>query len=315
MAAPLAYVDGEYVSESEATVPLTDPGFRWGYNVYDVLRTFDGEPFKLDAHVDRLFDSCRSVHIDMHLSKERVREIIRTVLDAKVQTLPSESDAMAYITVSGAWGVHDGFREEDPRVVVAAYEIPFAKNATKYLTGGHLVTTGVRQLSAESVSPRIKHQSRLHFVLADREAKRVDPDGEPLVLDREGYVAEMKHANVFAVTDGVIQTPPVTRVLPGISRDVVFELAEELGLPVEEADLQLHDLMLADELFYTNTTQFATPITKLDETPVGDGQPGPVTEQLLTALSDRVDRDIVAQFLHHLPPEKQPAKLQYGYES
>ena len=315
MTAPVAYVDGEYVPESEATVPVTDPGFRWGYNVYDVLRTFGGEPFELDAHVDRLLDSCRTVHIDIHLSKEEIREILSEVLDSKVQTLTSESDAMAYITVSGAWGVHDGFRDEKPRVIVAAYEIPFAKNATKYLTGGHLVTTGVRQLPADCVSPRIKHQSRLHFVLADREAKRVDPDGEPLVLDRDGYVAEMKHANVFAVDDGVVRTPPVTRVLPGISREVVFELTEKLELPVEEADLQLHDLQTADELFYTNTTQFATPITKLDETPVGDGEPGPVTERLLNALSDRVDRDIVAQFLQHLPPDRQPNELRYGSES
>lgn len=311
---PTAYVAGEYVPESEAAVPVTDPGFRWGYNVYDVLRTYGGDPFMLDAHLDRLERSCRSVGIDLHLGRDTLREVVERVLDSKVERLEDGDDAMAYVTVSGAWSVHDGRDVEgDPRVVVTAHRIPFEKNARKYVEGARLTTTGTRQVPPTSVPPRIKHQSRLHFVLADHEAKRADPDSLPLLLDAEGNVTEMAHANVFAVVDGTLLTPPGKRVLEGVSRSVVLDLAGNLdGVTAREGDLQPYDLYRAEEVFYTNTTQFVTPVVGVDGRTVGDGRPGAVTERLLEAGSERVGLDIVAQFLRSLPKEDRPGCLRLG---
>lgn len=309
---PMAAVDGELVPRSEARIPITDAGFRWGYNVYDVFRTFDGEPVALEAHVDRLRRSCRGAHIGLDRSAAALRSTAEEVVEASRPAIPDGGDQMVVMNVSGGWAVYPGADEPPPRVVVSASPIPFGRNAWKFVEGARLVVPSTRQVSPATLSPKIKHRSRMHFVVADREAKRVDPKAEPLLLDAEGNLTEVMHANVFLVDDETIRTPPVDRVLAGVSRDRTIDLARERGFAVEETPLQRYDLYNADEVFYTNTTHVVTPVTRVDGRPIGAGRPGRVTKTLLDAHSDLVGVDIVEQFLNHLPAGDRPDALRLG---
>ena len=307
-----AYHDGEILPLSQTTVPIDDPGFQWGYNIYDLLITLEHDPYQLDEHIDRTFRSCSAAKMPLDMTPEELSDVVRSVVDANVGLADPDDDFMVFISVSGGWNVYEG-RHEDPRVIVSARPIPFARMARDFVHGTHFVTASVRQLSNDSISPLIKHRSRMHFVLADIEAKQRDPNADPLLLDRDGNVTETAIGNVFVVDDGTLLTPPLTDVLPGVTRETTIRLArEELDIPVEEIQLQLYDVYNADEVFWTNTSHVVAPITQVDGTEIGSGRPGPVTESLLDAHSDLAGVDIVERYMRHLDPEERPETLRLG---
>jgi len=312
MAESKAYVDGEIVPSTEAHVHVNHPGLRWGYTVYDLLITLNHEPFQLDKHVERLYRTCQSAKITMELSRDELKEIIHEVIDLNIDGYESNEDMMVIITVAGGYSVLEA-TENPPRVMVTTVLIPFAAWAPDFIDGKEMVIPSTRQLPNDSVSPMIKHQSRMHFVLADREAKQANPRADPLLLDHDGNVTETTVGNLFIVDDGVLRTPPAKRVLPGITRSTIIELADgTLNRTVVEEDLTPHDVYNADEVFWTNTTHIVTPITKVDESEIGTGRPGPVTEEVLDAYSEHAGVDIVERYLGHLPADEQPDTLQLG---
>ena len=135
----------------------------------------------------------------------------------------------------------------------------------------------------------------MNFNLADLEAADVDPEGWPILTDSEGNLTEGTGYNVFLVTDGVIRTPGDRNILQGISRGMVFDLAEQLEIPLVEEDLQPYDMYTADEAFFSSTTPCVLPVTVVDKREIGDGRPGPIVQQLLSAWSETVGLDIVDQ--------------------
>ena len=135
----------------------------------------------------------------------------------------------------------------------------------------------------------------MNFNLADLEAADVDPEGWPILTDSEGNLTEGTGYNVFLVTDGVIRTPGDRNILQGISRGMVFDLAEQLEIPLVEEDLQPYDMYTADEAFFSSTTPCVLPVTVVDKRDIGDGRPGPIVQQLLSAWSETVGLDIVDQ--------------------
>jgi branched-subunit amino acid aminotransferase/4-amino-4-deoxychorismate lyase len=307
-----AYHDGEIIPLSEARVPIDDPGFQWGYNVYDLLITLDHEPHQLDEHVERTFRSCRAAKMPIDLSREELSEVIQEVIELNQDLLAPHEDFMVTISVSGGWNVYEG-GPESPRVIVSARPTPGASMARDFIEGKSFVTSSVRQLSNESISPLIKHRSRMHFVLADIEAKERDENADPLLLDQDGNVAETAIGNIFIVDDGRLRTPPVTDCLPGITRETTIRLAEEeLGVPAEEEPLQLYDVYNADEVFWTNTSHVVAPITEVDGREIGSGRPGPVTADLLDVHGELAGVDIAARYMQHLDPDERPDRLRIG---
>jgi branched-chain amino acid aminotransferase len=150
------------------------------------------------------------------------------------------------------------------------------------------------------VDPKIKHHSRMNFNLAEVEAKDIHPDAWPIMTDAGGNLTEGVGYNVFMVTDGVIRTPGDSSILQGVSRGAVFELAEQLGLPLVEEELQPYDLYTSDEAFFASTPFCVLPVTTVDNRTIGDGRPGPVVQQLLAAWGERVGVDIVDQAERYL---------------
>ena len=152
-----------------------------------------------------------------------------------------------------------------------------------------------RAMPAQSLDPKIKNRSRMAYTLAEMEVKLVDPAAQGILLDIDGNVAENKGANVFLITESEIRTPTTRNSLDGVSRATILELAEKVGIPVREMDLQPYDLYTADEVFFTSTPYCIMPATKFNGLPVGDGTVGPVVKKLLAAWSELVGVDIVRQ--------------------
>ena len=295
----VAYVNGRIVPESEAQVSIRDRGFVQGDAVFDTTRTFGHKIFRLDEHLDRLFDSLRYVRIDPGMSRDRLSELTMQVLDANLPLLDPEDDY--WVTQRVTRGVPDGDGGFDPTVIVDCLPLPFLERSRFYRDGLPIRTPSVRRTPPESMSPRAKTHNYLNLVMGDLEVKAADPQALSILLDLDGNLCEGLGSNIFIVRDGELATPRDRFVLAGISRSVTFELAASLDLPVHQMDIDLYDAYAADEVFITSTSWCICPISTINGSVVGSGRiPGPVTQQLQEAYSDLVGIDIVRQYTRWL---------------
>ena len=299
MAGRLAYMNGEFIPESEARIDPMDRGFYVGDAVFDIARTFDGRPFKLREHVERLYRSLKYIRIDPGLD---VDEMIAVSEDLVRRNEPARAEA-------GDWFVWQAVTRGvaatrsvslTPTVLIMTKPVPWDPWGTYYKDGAHAVIARTRAYSSQAVEPKLKHYSRMNFNLAELEARDVDPVALPILLDMDGNVAEGTGYNVAIVTNGVIKTPGDSSILQGVSRATMFELAEQLGIPAVEETLQPYDVYTADEVFFVTSPTFVTPVTVVDRRTIGDGRPGPVVDKLLAAFSELVGLDIVDQMERRL---------------
>ncbi len=287
------WLNGEYVARDEAHIPMTDRGFRLGDVVFDTSRTFDGAVFKLRDHLDRLYRSLKYVRIEPDMSIDEMERLTLEVVERN-EPLRRElnDDYMITQIVTGG----DGRRgDSEPSVSIWIDPLGAPRWAPAYDGGAHAVIPKTRAYPSESLDPKVKHYSRLNFVLAEMEATDVDPDALPVLLDMDGKVSEGTGANFFVVTGGTLRTPRDNSTLQGVSRMTVMEIAGTLGIPAVEDDLQPYDLYTADEAFFCSTPYCILPVGRIDNRRIGDRAPGPVTNQLLAAWSERAGLDIVDQ--------------------
>lgn len=289
-----AYMNGQFIPESEAKIDPMDRGFYVGDSVFDIARTFNGRPFKLREHTERLYRSLKYVRIDPGINSEEMVAVSE-------QLILLNEPARA---IAGDWyvwqAVTRGIAEtraavSTPTVLIMTKPVPWEPWGTYYAHGAHAVITRTRAYSSEALEPKIKHYSRMNFNIAELEARDVDPDALPILLDTDGNVAEGTGYNVAIVNDGVIKTPGDKSALQGISRTTMFEIAQQLGIPSSEEAIQPYDVYTADEVFLLTSPTFVTPVTLVDRRTIGDGKPGPVAAKLLAAFSELVGVDIIDQ--------------------
>ena len=304
MAELTIHLNGKLVPESQATISVNDSGFTLGDTVYEAARTFDGVPFKLDAHLERLYRSLAYVRINPGLSPAAMEETIREVVELNRPIIGT--DFWIYIYISRGIYV-DNIRhympatleERPPTVVIAPKRLPFASLAQGYRNGVHAVVPSTRHTPTQCLDPKLKTCSRMHLVLAEYEAKQVDPKAWSMILDVHGNIAENKSGNVFIIKEGELFTPTTGSALAGVTRGTVLEIADDLGIPARETTLQPYHAITADEAFFTSTGYCIMPIVKVNNIPLGDGKPGPIVRKLLAGWSKRVNLDIVAQAESH----------------
>ena len=296
MADYTAYFNGEWVPFSQVKIDPMDRGFLVGDVVFDVARTFNGKGFRMKEHVDRLYRSLRFVRIDPGLSPEEMLDISEEAVRRNEHLRPEVGDftISQFVTRGPGRWTHDA---GPPAVCVRVGAISFGRYARLYSEGAHGVIARTRSYPADALDPKVKHYSRMNFNLAELEAADVDPAAWPILTDTDGNLTEGTGYNVFLVTDGVIRTPGDRSILQGVSRGMVFDLARQLDIPVAEEDLQPYDMYTADEAFFSSTSPCVLPVTRVDRRQVGDGKPGPITQQLLAAWSEAVGLDIVDQAL------------------
>ena len=294
----VAWIDGEMLPESQVKVPFRDDGFVYGDAVFDTTRTFGGKIFKLNEHLDRLYNSLAYMRLDPGMSKERMAELTMQVLEANLPILGENDDY--WVTQRVTRGVPEEGGQK-PTVIIECKPLPFKARSRFYRDGLPMVTPSIMRTPPQSMSPRAKVNNYINLKLATMEVQAQDPDTLPLLLDVNGNICEGPGANFFIVKDGVVTTPKEQYILAGISRMVVMELAQELSIETHEADIDLYDAHTADEAFVTSTSFCICPVSTLNGSAIGAGSvPGPVTDQLTKAYSGLVGIDIAGQYLARL---------------
>jgi branched-chain amino acid aminotransferase len=286
-------LDGNIVPPAQARVSAFDRGFLYGDSIYEVIRTYGGRPFELEAHLVRLRRSGERIGLEPKWDRDRTAmEIERTLEASRGGDEPDPAAAPwnvgeRYLRVvmtrgAGVIGL-DPALAVDPVALVIAQPLP-APPLRAYVDGVPAAIVGLRRASPLAIDPMAKTGSHLPNVLAIREARAAGAY-EAFLLDDDGFVTEGASSNVFAVRGAKVVTPPLAAgILEGVTRGVVLRLARRIGISAEETPLRAEDLEGADEVFLTSTIREIVPIVRLGSRQVGSGRPGPVTTRLHQAL-------------------------------
>lgn len=271
------YLNGDYLPLEEARIPVMDRGFLFGDGVYEVIIAYGGRPMRLTEHMDRLDASLAAIRIADPLSREQWYGIFRRLLGTDA------GDKVLYLQVTR--GV-DAQRNHLFPAVASPTVFAMAWDARPRCAD--IARTGVAAITLDDLRwlrCDIKSTALLGNVLLRQEAE--EAGGEESILVRDGRVTEGSSSNVFLVHNGELVTPPKDQlVLPGITRDLVLELAAGAGIPCSEREIARGELMRADEIWITSSSREVAPVTRLDDAPVGDGVPGPLWRQLDALYQD-----------------------------
>lgn len=302
MTEPLVYLNGQMLPASQASLKIFDAGVVLGATVTEMTRTFRHQPFRLEDHVSRLFRSLRYTRMDIGMTPEQLVAMSRELLTHNAALIEGDDDlGLIHFVTAGEYGSYVATRgtkvRSGPTVCVHTFPLPFALWADRLQYGAHVVTPSIRHVPPQCYDPKMKNRSRMHYYLADQEARLVDPQAIALLLDLDGNVTETSGANFLIVERGTIVSPTLRNTLPGISRAVVIELAEKLGIPFVERDFQVFSVMNADEALLTSTPYGVCPVIRINGVSIGDGRTGPVTSRLMSAWNELAGFDVAAQFV------------------
>jgi branched-chain amino acid aminotransferase len=275
----IIYLDGAYLPKEEAKVSVFDHGLLYGDGVFEGIRAYNGRVFRLDEHLDRLYDSAKTIDLAVPITKAEMADAIREVLrrnglrDAYIRPIVTRG--------IGDLGL-DPRKCPTPTVIIIAVEwgAMYGDLYEKGLTG---VTVSIRRNPAEALPPNVKSLNYLNNILAKIEANCKGGD-EAIFFDTNGYLSEGSGDNIFVVKNGEIVTPPTLNNLRGVTRLVALECAADLGITVVERNMGYFDLYTADEVFVTGTAAEVGPIVTIDGRTIGSGRPGPITRQLMSAF-------------------------------
>ena len=272
----LIFMNDRLVPEDEARVSVFYHGLLYGDGVFEGLRSYSGTVFRLDAHLDRLWESAQAIRLEIPISKEAMAKAV-------VDTLAANNLVDGYVRLvitRGAGGLGlDPAKTSNPQVIVIADTISLYP-AEFYEKGLRIVTAATQRISPAALSPRIKSLNYLNNIMAKVEGLQAGCV-EALMLNHKGEVAECTGDNVFCVRSGTLLTPPTDAgILEGITRNAVLELAAAAGIPAREATLTRHDLYTADECFLTGTAAEVIPVVEIDGRRIGDGTPGEISRRL-----------------------------------
>jgi len=301
MTEPLVYLNGNLVPASQASLKIYDAGIVLGATVTEMTRTFRHQPYRLEDHLARLFRSLKYTRMDIGMSAAELESMSRELVATNAKLIgPSDELGLIHFVTAGEYPVYAGSAASGnpmkPTVCAHTFPLSFELWAKKMQLGAHVVTPSIRHVPPQCYDPKMKYRSRMHYFLADHEARLVDPDAAALLLDLDGNVTETSGANFLIVERGTIISPTLRNILPGISRQTVIELAAKLGIPFIERDIQIHSVMNADEAFLSSTPFCLMPVTRINGVAIADGRPGPLYRRLIAAWSEEVGVDIMGQF-------------------
>ena len=302
MAEPIVYLNHEMVPATQAHLKIYDMGVVLGATVTEMVRTFHHRLFRLDEHLARLARSLRYVRLDIGRTMEEFAAALDELVQHNAKLLSAKDDLglVIFVTageVAAYVGTSSMTARATPTVCAHTFPLPFTSWAEQMQNGAHVVTPSIRHVPPQCVDPKMKYRSRMHYYLAGKEAELVDPQAIPLLLDLQGNATETSGANFVIVEQETIVSPTTRNILPGISRQVVIELAEKLGIPFVERDFQVFNIVNADEACLTSTPYGVLPVTRVNGLPIGSGVPGPVFRRLMNAWNDVVGLDVVQQIV------------------
>ena len=296
MGEQMIYLNGEFVKKEDAKVSVYDHGFLYGDGVFEGIRSYNGNVFRLEEHLERLYDSAKSVMLEIPHTFEELTNIV-------TETLRRNELRDAYIRLvvsrgAGNLGL-DPLSCPRPSVIVIAEALSLFPKAL-YETGIEIVSVATRRSRSDVLSPKVKSLNYMNNILVKIEANLAGVP-EALMLNDQGYVAEGSADNIFIVRKNKLLTPPgYVGALEGITRNAIMEVANEKGYDMQEAVFTRHDVYVADEVFLTGTAAEVIAVVKVDGRVIGDGVPGPVTNDLLCSFRQLVQEDGVKVYADQL---------------
>jgi branched-chain amino acid aminotransferase len=271
------YINGKLYDKEKAAVSVYDHGLLYGDGVFEGIRSYSGKVFRLDEHLERLWNSAKAIWLQIPISRTEMAKAI-------VDTLAANQIADGYIRVVVTRGVGtlglDPTRCSSPQVIIITDLISLYPDEL-YRKGLEIITVSTMRNHPAALSPRIKSLNYLNNILAKIEGLQAGSI-EALMLNHKGEVAECTGDNLFLVRGGQLLTPSIDAgILEGITRSAVIELARQGGVTVKEVPLTKHDVYIAEECFLTGTAAEVIPVVKVDSRTIGSGQPGPITRDLM----------------------------------
>lgn len=271
------YINGTFFDKEEARISVFDHGLLYGDGVFEGLRSYGGKVFRLQEHLERLYESALAIHLQIPMDIDPLAAAVNESL--QVNKIDDGYVRLVVTRGVGTLGL-DPAQTSDPQVIIIADRITLYPEEF-YTNGLKLVTVSTVRNHPAALSPRIKSLNYLNNILAKIEGKQAGCI-EALMLNHKGEVAECTGDNIFLVRKGGLLTPPRDAgILDGITRQAVCELAVESGLKVQEIPLTRHDVFIADECFLTGTAAEVIPVIEVDSRRIGTGRPGPITRDLI----------------------------------
>ncbi|HLS47590.1 MAG TPA: branched-chain-amino-acid transaminase [Gemmatimonadales bacterium] len=276
------WLDGNWLDSSEARISVFDHGFLYGDGVFEGMRVYGGEVFRLDEHLGRLYDSAQAIRLAIPLPIEEMAAVTRE----GVRRAGLTDGYLRHVVTRGVGDLGFDPRKCPKPTVLIIFDAIRLWPQEYYERGLRVVTASTPIPHREALSPRVKSLNYLPHVLAKLEGVEAGAD-EVLMLDSAGSVAEGSGQNLFVVKRGVIRTPPAwAGILRGVTRDVIIELSRDAAYDLREEPINRFDVYTADEAFFTGTAAEIVFIAQVDGRIVGDGKAGPVTRD----LTDRFQR-------------------------
>lgn len=278
------WINGKFTDRAGATVSVFDHGLLYGDGVFEGIRVYKGDIFRLEEHIKRLYESAGAIQLNLSISQKEMCDIVQ-------EAVTRDGAGESYIRLIATRG--EGTLGLDPSTCPRATVIVIVDKIQLYPeelyeTGINIITSSTRRVPVECLDPRIKSLNYLGNILARAEATRLGCH-EALMLTTSGKVAECSADNVFIVINGELKTPhPSTGALDGITMRAVMELAASHGIPAGFAELTLHDIYTADECFLTGTGAGIVPVVKVDSRSIGSGAPGEITLRLTSSYHELV---------------------------
>lgn len=276
------YIDGTFYPESEAKISVFDHGLLYGDGVFEGIRFYNGRVFRLAEHITRLYKSAEAICLNIPLDRD-------ALTGALLETIRRNDLRDGYIRLVVSRGKGNlGLSPEHcptPTIIIIAAKITLYPGES-YEKGLKIVTCATRRMAHGALSPMVKSLNYLNNIMAKIEATHAGA-GEGLMLNEQGLVAECTGDNIFLVSDGLVNTPPISSgALAGVTRAVAIQIADELGIEFSETEMTRYDIYTADECFLTGTAAEIIPAVELDKRPIGAGKPGPVTRRLIARFRE-----------------------------
>lgn len=297
------YMNGEFVDESDAKISIYDSAMMFGDTIFEMTRSFNKKQFKLREHLERLYASARYLHIDLEdvMSMDKMEEAVYKTIEINEPFFEKDDEHRIMIDVTRGLlsiyqdvvGTHSGLN-----IIIADFPLRWTVESmgTLFDVGINAVIPSQRTIPASLIDPKVKNRSRIHYLMANIEVSNYEGDNNwALLLDTDNFIAEGTGDNFFIVINKTVYTPEPRNILRGISRGYIIELCKELKIECIEKNLDVYDVVNADEAFMSGTPFCILPVTSINNQKIGNGRMGSITKHLLDEWGERVGVDIAGQ--------------------
>lgn len=294
------FLKDKFVLETEASLSVFDSSITTGDRTTEVARTFLQKPFKLDSHLERLFNGMRELNMNLEISKEEIINRTYELLEMNCKTEEANVEfQIVYIVTRGLETLFKLFEpsECNPTLIILCFPLKYrvASMLKKYIDGVKLLVPSQRAIPNNLMSPQIKSRGRVHLKMAQLEIRQRDKEASAILLDDNNNITESTGANIFFVKGCSLYTPPIESILPGITRDYIIGLARELGMEVHEENISINDIDKFSECFITSTVIAIQHVRQLEDTVYSDGICGEMTNKIRNLFYEKVGVDFVKQ--------------------